>query len=146
MPSTATASIGEAFGPDGPEMREEAHAEPGETDVETSDSDWVDANWQAGTARGEQRMEEFLDADAKAQIAGVVRALGAAGITIALMVVILNQVFSMDMVSNTSGPFSVDTIQGPLAGALGLLGLGIFVGGARVVMRQLGGGGGNGGL
>lgn len=139
MPSTATASTGQAFGPSGPEMSTDSDEEPAE-------GDWKAENFQAGVRRGERKMERFMDADAKAQIAGVVRALGAAGITIALMIVILNQVFAMEMVNNTSGPFDVGTIQGPLAGALGLLGLGIFVGGARVVMRQLGGGGNNGGL
>ncbi|MFW5918485.1 MAG: hypothetical protein ACOCR0_03275 [Haloferacaceae archaeon] len=106
---------------------------------------WYQAGYREGVARGERKMEAFFEADGQAQIAGVVRALGAAGITIALMVVILNQVFEMDMVNETDGPFDVDVIEGPLSGALGLLGLGIFVGGARVVMRQLGGGGNGGG-
>jgi len=98
--------------------------------------------FEAGVSKGEAKMEEFFDSPKRAMIAGVVRALGAAGITIALMVVVLNEIFTLNIVNDTNGPFSVDTIQGPMAGALGLLSLGILVGGARVVMGQLGNGGG----
>jgi len=71
-----------------------------------------------------------------------VRALGGAAITIALVIVVLNEVFTLNIVSNSSGPFSVDNVQGPTAGALGLLALALLVGGARVVMNQMGGNGG----
>jgi hypothetical protein len=82
--------------------------------------------------------------DAHPYIANVVRGLGAAGITIALIIVVLNQVFTLDIVNNSSGPFDVSTVEGPLIGALGLLALALLVGGARVVMNQMGGS--NGGL
>jgi len=84
----------------------------------------------------------YGEPDANPFIAGVVRALGGAGITIALIIVVLNQVFTLDIVNSSSGPFQISTVTGPMAGALGLLALAILVGGARIVMNQMGSGGG----
>ena len=75
-----------------------------------------------------------------------IRQLIGAGIILGLGIVILNQVFSMDMVSNSSGPFEIATVTDPLGAALGIMGLALFVGGARVIMNQMGGTGGRGGL
>jgi len=95
----------------------------------------------------ERRADDFTrqyigEPDENPFISGVVRALGGAGITVALIIVVLNQVFTLDIVSNSSGPFATSTVTGPMAGALGLLALAILVGGARVVMNQMGNGGG----
>jgi len=123
MAATATESDGRTFGPSGPDMNS-------------------NPQFEASVAYGEEKTEAFLEGARRAKIARVVRALGAAAITIALMIVVLNEIFTLSIVNNSEGPFSVDTIQGPMAGALGLLSLGILVGGARVVMGQMGGGSG----
>jgi len=87
--------------------------------------------------------EEF---DTSLGITVAIRQLIGAGIILGLGIVILNQVFGMDMVQSTSGPFEIGTVTSPLGAALGIMGLALFVGGARVIMNQMGGGGGRGGL
>lgn len=91
----------------------------------------------------EAESEEF---DTSFGITVSIRQVIGAGIILGLGIVILNQVFGMDMVQNTSGPFSIDTVTSPLGAALAILGLAIFVGGARIIMNQMGGSGGRGGL
>lgn len=105
-----------------------------------------------GAAVAEQQATEAdslfdrIEAHTKYNITVSIRQLIGAGIILGLGIVILNQVFSMDMVTNTSGPFSISTVTSPLGAALGIMGLALFVGGARVIMNQMGGGGGRGGL
>ena len=88
--------------------------------------------------------EEF---DSSFGITASIRQVIGAGIILGLGIVILNKVFSMEMVAQSSGPFDISTVTSPLGAALGILGLAIFVGGARIIMNQMGGtGGGRGGL
>jgi len=74
---------------------------------------------------------------------GTVRVIGGAMIGIAVLVVVLNEVFALSSVSNSSGPFSdvigqIETIGGA---ALGLIVIGLLVAGANRVMGFFGGGG-----
>jgi len=74
---------------------------------------------------------------------GTVRVIGGAMIGIAVLVVVLNEVFALSSVSNSSGPFSdvigqLETIGGA---ALGLIVIGLLVAGANRVMGFFGGGG-----
>lgn len=90
---------------------------------------------------------ESLKAEAAYHITVSIRQLIGAGIILGLGIVILNQVFTMNLVTGTSGPFAVSTVTDPLGAALAIMGLALFVGGARVIMSQMGGGnGGRGGL
>lgn len=98
------------------------------------------------TMHADPDMGEDTEFDTELGITVSIRQLIGAGIILGLGVVILNEVFTMDMLQNSSGPFSVATVTDPLGAALGIMGLALFVGGARVIMNQMGGGGGQGGL
>jgi len=74
---------------------------------------------------------------------GTVRVLGGSMIGIAILVVVLNEVFALDQISNSSGAFSgvIDSLQSTGGAALGLLVIGLLVLGANRVMGFFGGGG-----
>jgi len=79
----------------------------------------------------------------KANIMRTVQTVGAAMIGISVLVVVLNEVFSLDAINNSSGPFAgvIDQLTGIGGAALGLLVIGILVLGANRVMGFFGGGG-----
>jgi len=79
----------------------------------------------------------------EANIMSTVRVIGGAMIGISVLVVVLNEVFSLDAISNSSGPFSgvIDQLTGIGGAALGLLVIGILVLGANRVMGFFGSGG-----
>jgi hypothetical protein len=72
-----------------------------------------------------------------------VRVIGGAMIGISVLVVVLNQVFALDAISNSSGAFSgvIDSLETTGAAGLGLLVIGILVLAANRVMGFFGGGG-----
>jgi len=74
---------------------------------------------------------------------GTVRVIGGAMIGIAVLVVVLNEVFALNSVSNSSGPFSdvITQLQNIGGAALGLIVIGLLVAGANRVMGFFGGGG-----
>jgi len=76
-------------------------------------------------------------------IMGTVRVIGGAMIGIAVLVVVLNEVFALNSVSNSSGPFSdvITQLQNIGGAALGLIVIGLLVAGANRVMGFFGGGG-----
>lgn len=80
---------------------------------------------------------------ATASIMNTVRVIGGAMIGISVLVVVLNEVFSLDAISNSSGEFSgvIDQLVNIGGAALGLLVIGILVLGANRVMGFFGGGG-----
>jgi uncharacterized membrane protein YesL len=77
------------------------------------------------------------------QMMDVVRVLGGAMIGIAILVVVLNEVFALDQINNSSGAFSgvIDSLKSTGGAALGLLVIGLLVLGANRVMAFFGGGG-----
>jgi len=79
----------------------------------------------------------------EAAIMNTVRVIGGAMIGIAVLVVVLNEVFALDQISNSSGAFSgvIDSLESTGAAALGLIVIGILVLGANKVMQFFGGGG-----
>jgi len=83
------------------------------------------------------------DGYAQADIMGVVRVIGGAMIGIAVLVVVLNEIFSIESISNTSGPFGgvVDSLESTGVAALSLLVVGLLVAAANRVMGFFGGGG-----
>jgi len=80
----------------------------------------------------------------QASIMGTVRLLGGAMIGIAVLVVVLNEVFSLDTISNGTGPFSgiTDSLQSTGVAAMSLLVVGLLVVAANRVMGFFGGRGG----
>jgi uncharacterized membrane protein YesL len=80
---------------------------------------------------------------AEARIMDVVRVIGGAMIGIAVLVVVLNEVFALDAINNSTGSFSgvIDSLETTGAAALGLLVIGLLVLGANRVMGFFGGGG-----
>jgi hypothetical protein len=79
----------------------------------------------------------------QAMIMATVRAIGGAMIGISVLVVVLNEVFSLDAIANSTGEFSgvIDQLTNIGGAALGLLVIGILVLGANRVMSFFGGGG-----
>ena len=78
-----------------------------------------------------------------ASIMGTVRVIGGAMIGLAVLVLVLNEVFSINSIGNTTGPFSgiVDSLETTGSAALGLLVIGLLVAAANQVMGFFGGGG-----
>jgi len=76
----------------------------------------------------------------EALIMGTVRVVGGAMIGIAVLVVVLNEVFTLEAVANSSGAFSgvLDSLQTTGGAALGLLVIGLLVLGANRVMGFFG--------
>lgn len=77
----------------------------------------------------------------------MIRRLAAAAIAFVVVVLLMVQLWTMDMVANADGPFSglLDDIQTVLMGAFGLIALGLFAYAANAAMSALNFGGGNGG-
>lgn len=77
------------------------------------------------------------------RIMDAVRIIGGAMIGIAVLVVVLNEVFSLEQINNSSGSFSgvIDSLESTGGAALGLLVIGLLVLGANRVMAFFGGGG-----
>lgn len=78
----------------------------------------------------------------EAQIMRAVRTVGGAMIGIAVLVVVLNEVFELDAVANSSGEFGgvIDSLTSVGGAALGLLVIGLLVLAANRVMGFFGGG------
>lgn len=74
---------------------------------------------------------------------GVVRVIGGAMIGIAVLVVVLTEIFQLEVIDETTGPFSsvIDSLESTGAAALGLLVIGLLVLAANRVMGFFGGGG-----
>lgn len=77
------------------------------------------------------------------RIMDAVRIIGGAMIGIAVLVVVLNEVFSLEQINNSSGAFTsvIDSLKSTGGAALGLLVIGLLVLGANRVMAFFGGGG-----
>ena len=80
---------------------------------------------------------------AEAYIMGTVRALGGAMIGIAVLVLVLNEVFTLEAMNVSNGPFAgvLDSLQSTGGAALGLIVIGLLVLAANRVMGFFGGGG-----
>ena len=78
----------------------------------------------------------------RAQIMGMVRLIGGAMIGIAVMVMVLTEIFTLDALDVTDGPFAsvTDSLETTGAAALGLLVIGLLIAAAAQVMAFFGGG------
>lgn len=89
--------------------------------------------------------EEFeAEGLAQAEVMRTVRVIGGAMIGIAVLVVVLNEVFSIDSIANSSGPFSgiTDSLTTTGVAAMSLLVVGLLVAAANRIMGFFGGPGG----
>lgn len=100
-------------------------------------------SYEFGRQIGNAKFDEFEQAYAQGNIMQVVRLIGGAMIGIAVLVVVLNQVFQLDSISNGSGPFSgiTDSLESTGVAAISLLVVGLLVVSANRVMGFFGGGG-----
>jgi len=80
---------------------------------------------------------------AAAGIMAQVRMIAGAMIGISVLVIVLNEVFSLDAIANGSGPFSnvTDSLESTGSAALGLLVIGLLVISANAIMSFFGRGG-----
>jgi len=88
--------------------------------------------------------EEFeADGLSKASIMRTVRVIGGGMIGISVLVIVLNEMFSLETIANTTGPFSsvIDSLETTGGAALGLLVIGFLVLAANRIMGFFGGGG-----
>jgi aspartate oxidase len=78
-----------------------------------------------------------------ARIMDVVRVIGGAMIGLAVLVVVLNSVFTLDTIQSGSGPFQsvIDSLETTGGAALGLLVIGLLVVAANRIMGFFGRGG-----
>lgn len=96
---------------------------------------------QRAVSELETRVEDRFNVSV--DLMDVVRVIGGAMIGIAVLVVVLNEVFSLDAINSSSGPFAdvITSLQSTGGAALGLLVIGLLVVGANRVMGFFGGGG-----
>jgi len=98
----------------------------------------------SGTVGQAELLQDEQTAEmATANIMQQVRLIAGAMIGISVLVIVLNEVFSLSQVSNSTGPFSgvIDSLQSTGGAALGLLVVGLLVVAANAVMSFFGRGG-----
>ncbi len=97
--------------------------------------------WFAGLG---DKLSADLDEDmATANVMGTVRVILGAMIGLAVGIVVLNEVFSLNSIADSSGPFSevITQIENIGGAALGLIVIGLLVAAANQIMSYFGGGG-----
>lgn len=79
----------------------------------------------------------------ESHIMGTVRLLGGAMIGIAVLALVLTEIFTLEAMDIEEGPFAsvMDSLEGTGAAALGLLVIGLLVAAANRIMGFFGGGG-----
>jgi len=125
-------------GPPGPDI--EAHSESGTTS-------FGEKAYRRGKNLGREKarqthrsLKERTVTEASMQ--GIIKGIGGAIIAAFMVIVVLSQVFQLDIISESSGPFgnlTSDFVQYGTA-ALGLVGIGIIVAAASYAMSMFGGG------
>jgi len=80
--------------------------------------------------------DRFQSAESKIKQSVSAKRIGAGLMTVALVVIVLNQLFTLDIIANTSGPFSstIDTIENIGGGALTIVVVGFLVLAGAVAM------------
>lgn len=93
-------------------------------------------------ADGISALSDALGVD-EMRIMGAVRLIGGAMIGLAVLVVVLNEVWSLDIIGNSSGNFTsvTESLENTGGAALGLLVIGLLVVAANYVMGFFGSGG-----
>ncbi len=99
---------------------------------------------EKGTVVEKTTAEQFAEEGlSTASIMQTVRVLGGAMIGISVLVVVLNEVFSLDAISESNGTFAgvIDSLESTGVAAISLLVVGLLVLAANRVMGFFGGGG-----
>jgi len=80
--------------------------------------------------------ERFGSARSKIEQGASAKRIGAGLMTVALVVIVLNQLFTLEIVNNTSGPFAstIDTVESIGGGALTIVVVGFLVLAGAVAM------------
>jgi hypothetical protein len=88
--------------------------------------------------------DDYHDAMSQMGLTQAVRLVGGAVITIALVVIVVNEVLTINAINNSSGPFSgvIDSLNTTGVAAMTLLVVGLVVVAGRVIMGFMGGGDG----
>lgn len=94
-------------------------------------------------AREQYGAPMMANPDAEMGIMREVQIIGGAVIMIAIVVLVVNEVLTVDAINNSSGPFSgvITSLEGTGVAAMTLLVVGLLVLAARAIMRNFGGGG-----
>ena len=81
----------------------------------------------------------------KMSVMGAIRVIGGALIMLGVILVVLNEVYTLDTIANSTGPFAdqITAAQNTGGSALGLLIIGLLAAAGARVMGMFGGGGGN---
>jgi len=100
-------------------------------------------SFNAGVSLGNAKFDEIGQRSSQANIMGAVRLIGGALIGIAVLVVVLSEVFALDQIQNANGSFGgiIDSLESTGVAALSLLVIGLLVIAANRVMGFFGRGG-----
>lgn len=98
---------------------------------------------EMGRQIGNAKLNDFEEEWTQASIMNQVRLIAGAMIGISVLVIVLNEVFSLNAISNSSGPFSdvITSLKNTGGAALGLLVVGLLIVAANAVMSFFGRGG-----
>jgi len=101
-------------------------------------------SFNAGVSIGNSKFDKIEQRSASANMMGAVRMIGGALIGIAVLVVVLSEVFALDQIQNANGSFGgiIDSLEGTGVAALSLLVIGLLVVAANRIMAFFGGPGG----
>lgn len=80
----------------------------------------------------------------KMSVMGAIRVIGGALIMLGVILVVLNEVYTLDTIANSTGPFAdqISSAQNTGGSALGLLIIGLLAAAGSRIMGMFGGGGG----
>ena len=81
----------------------------------------------------------------KMSVMGAIRVVGGALIMLGIILVVLNEVYTLETIANSTGPFSdqITAAQNTGGSALGLLIIGLLAAAGSRIMGMFGGGGGS---
>jgi len=126
-------------GPPGPGIEEHSS--------ETESRSFSEALYERGKAIGGEKARATATTVregtvTEAAMKGIIKGIGGAVIAAFMVIVVLSQIFQLDIISEGSGPFANLTSDFVTYGtaALGLVGIGIIVGAASFAMNMFGGG------
>jgi len=119
-------------------------ASAGPSGMETTEPS-IDRSNDSALNVGASAVDQLSDATglSHGSIMRTVRVMGGALIGISIMVVVLNEIFALDAIANSTGEFSgvIDSLETTGSAALGLLVIGLLVLAANQVMGFFGGNG-----
>lgn len=126
-------------GPPGPGIEEHSK--------ETQSTSFAEKAFERGKAIGREKARSTVTTVqettvTEASMQGVIKGIGGAVIAAFMVIVVLSQIFQLDIIGSGDGPFAnlTDDFVTYGTAALGLVGIGIIVGAASFAMNMFGGG------